>query len=155
MWSFSRFPSATLTLSVLLLASLCLSQDSSTPWRQSELMEPSALAAAIDADKAPYVICVAFPILYHGKHISHSIFAGPGSSAEGLALLKTAAAKLPRDEKVVIYCGCCPMEKCPNVHPAYAALKQMGFKNVKVLDVPINMHTDWYSRGYPSESGDK
>jgi hypothetical protein len=149
--SLVRGSSAMLWSAALLLAGLCLSQESSTPWRQSELIEPSALAAAIRTDNAPYVICVAFPVLYHGRHIPDAIFAGPGNKPEGLELLKTAASKLPKDERVVIYCGCCPMEKCPNVRPAYALLKQLGFKDVRVLDIPINMHVDWYSRGYPSE----
>jgi hypothetical protein len=149
--SLVRGSSAMLWSAALLLTGLCLSQESSTPWRQSELIEPSALAAAIRAEDAPYVICVAFPVLYHGKHIANSIFAGPGNKREGLELLKIAASKLPKDEKVVIYCGCCPMDKCPNVRPAYALLKQLGFKDVRVLDIPISMHSDWYSRGYPSE----
>ena len=165
MWSFSnRFPalparrrSRTLSLLVpaALLATLCLSQESSNAWRQSELIEPSALAKALESKTPPYVICVAFPILYHGRHITHAIFAGPGSKPEGIESLKAAAKVLPKDENIVIYCGCCPMEKCPNVRPAYAMLKQLGFTHVRVLDVPTNMPTDWYSRGYPSETGDK
>ena len=139
----------------LLVAGLCLCEDSSHNWRQSELIEPSALAAAIRAGDPPYVICVAFPVLYHGRHIQNALFAGPGSTPEGLAMLKTAASKLPKDEPVVIYCGCCPMEKCPNVRPAYTLLKEMGFKNVRVLDIPLNMYSDWYSRGFPSEPADK
>jgi len=142
-------------LSVLLLSGLCLSQESSAPWRQSELIEPSALVKALESKTPPYVICVAFPLLYHGKHIPRAIFAGPGYKPEGIASLKAAASALPKDENIVIYCGCCPMEKCPNVRPAYAALKQMGFTKVRVLDVPTSMHADWYSRGYPSETEEK
>ena len=139
----------------MLAAGLCLCQDSTTEWRQSELIEPSALVQALDAENPPYVICVAFPVLYHGKHIPHSVFAGPGSKPDGIAMLKTATSKLPKDERIVIYCGCCPMIKCPNVRPAYTALTEWGFKNVRVLDVQSSMHIDWYSRGYPSESGDR
>jgi thiosulfate/3-mercaptopyruvate sulfurtransferase len=158
MWSFLSLCSARtwmMVLSALLLASICLSQESSTPWRQSELIEPSALAKALDSKNPPQVLCVAFPVLYHGRHIPHAIFAGPGSKPEGLALLKAAASALPKDENIVIYCGCCPMEKCPNIRPAYALLKELGFTHVRVLDVPINMHSDWFSKGYPAETGDK
>jgi thiosulfate/3-mercaptopyruvate sulfurtransferase len=143
-----------LLISAGLLASLCLSQESSTAWRQSELIEPSALAKALESRNPPYVICVAFPVLYHGRHITHAIFAGPGNKPEGIELLKTAASALPKDDNIVIYCGCCPMEKCPNVRPAYEALKKLGYTHVRVLDVQMNMHNDWYSRGYPGESGD-
>ena len=150
-----RYAPATLPVSALLLATLCLSQESSTPWRQSELIEPSALARAVKSLEPPYVICVAFPILSHSRHIPRAILAGPGSKPEGLNLLKAAASALPKDENIVIYCGCCPMAKCPNVRPAYALLKQMGFTHVRVLDIETNMVTDWYNRGYPSEAGQK
>jgi thiosulfate/3-mercaptopyruvate sulfurtransferase len=148
-----RCTTAPLWFSALLLAGLSLSQESSNAWRQSELMEPTALARAIEAGNAPYVICVAFPVLYRSKHIPRSIYAGPGYKPEGLAMLKVAASKLPKDDTVVIYCGCCPMDKCPNVRPAYNLLKELGFKKIKVLDIPISMYTDWFSRGFPAESG--
>ncbi len=131
--------------------SICLSQESPPPWRQSELIEPSALAKAIESHNAPYVIAVAFPVLYHSKHIPGAIFAGPGSKPEGLEMLKAAASALPKDELIVIYCGCCPMVKCPNVRPAYAVLKQLGFTKIRVLDIPNSMYADWFSRGFPAE----
>ena len=99
-------------IALLSLAVLCLCQEPSSPspgpWRQSELIEPSVLAKMLGHQNAPAVICVAFPFLYRGKHISHSIFAGPGSKPEGLQLLKAGASKLAKDDDVVIYCGCCP-----------------------------------------------
>ena len=149
---WSPFNRGATLLSATLLATLALSQESSTPWRPSELIEPSALARAIESKNPPFVICVAFPVLYHGKHIPRALFAGPGAKPEGLDLLKAAASKIPKDENVVIYCGCCPMIKCPNVRPAYDLLKQLGFTHVRVLDVQTSMYSDWYSRGYPSES---
>ena len=157
MWSCFRwrFRAAWLTLSALLLATLCLCQESSNPFRQSDLIEPSALAKALGSSTPPFVICVAFPVLYRAKHISHAIYAGPGGKPEGLASLKAAASALPKNENIVIYCGCCPMDKCPNVRPAYAMLKQMGFTHVRVLDIPTNMLADWYNPGYPAENGDK
>jgi len=83
---------------------------------------------------------VAFPVLYKLKHVAHAEYAGPGSKAEGIGMLKAAVAKLPKDADLVIYCGCCPMVKCPNIRPAYAALKQMGFTHVRVLSIPENMN---------------
>ena len=103
--------------------------------------------------KPPVVVSVAFPVLYRGKHIAHAIDAGPGSKPEGIALLKKAVAQLPKDADLVIYCGCCPMVKCPNVRPAYRTLKEMGFTHIRVLDIPTNMHTDWYTKNYPTEAG--
>ena len=141
-----------LMTSAALLATLALSQQPAG-WRPTELMEPSALAKALHATNPPFVICVAFPILYHAKHISKAIFAGPGYKPEGLELLKAAASKIPKNEDIVIYCGCCPMDKCPNVRPAYNLLKQLGFTHVRVLDVQTSMYIDWYQPGYPSETG--
>jgi hypothetical protein len=65
--------------------------------------------------------------------------------------LKRASANVPKNADIVIYCGCCPMDKCPNVRPAYRALKELGFTNVRVLSLPTNIHTDWDSKDYPSE----
>ena len=132
-----------------LVATLCLSQEVSDPWPSTGTMEPAALAKALQSGKAPTVICVAFPVLYNSKHIAHAAFAGTGSKPEGLEALKKAAAPLPRDADLVIYCGCCPMAtKCPNIRPAYRTLKEMGFTHVRVLSIPTNMHTDWYSNSH-------
>ncbi|HVO98010.1 MAG TPA: hypothetical protein VMT15_08075 [Bryobacteraceae bacterium] len=136
---------------VVLLATLCLCQDASDPWSKPELMEPSALAGQLKGAKPPVVICVAFPMLYKLKHIAHAQFAGPGSKPEGIEALKKAVANLPKDADVVIYCGCCPMVKCPNIRPAYSALKQMGFTHIRVLSIPDNMNADWYAKNYPTE----
>ena len=136
-----------------LLAALCLSQGTGDPWQNSDLLEPAQLAQQIQSAKPPVIICVAFPVLYRSKHILHAVAAGPGSKPEGLDALKQAVAKLPKDADVVIYCGCCPMVKCPNIRPAYSTLKEMGFTHIRVLDIATNMHTDWYEKNYPSEAG--
>jgi thiosulfate/3-mercaptopyruvate sulfurtransferase len=60
---------------------------------------------------------------------------------------------LPRSTNLVIYCGCCPFEKCPNVRPAFTALNGMGFKKLRVLILPTNLATDWVGKGYPVEIG--
>ncbi len=135
----------------MLVVGICLCQDGSSPWTKGELVEPAALAKEVQAAKPPAVICVAFPVLYHARHITHAVFAGPGYKPEGLADLKKAVANLPKTADIVIYCGCCPMEKCPNIRPAYRTLKDLGFTHVRVLDIPTNMHTDWYAKNYPSE----
>ncbi|MBZ5590601.1 MAG: rhodanese-like domain-containing protein [Acidobacteriia bacterium] len=136
-----------------LLATLCLSQDAADPWPKADLMEPAALVKAVQSAKPPAVLCVAFPVLYRSRHILHAIDAGPGYKPEGIDALKQAAARLSKGADVVIYCGCCPMVKCPNIRPAYRALKELGFTHLRVLNIATNMHTDWYSKNYPSEPG--
>ena len=98
------------------------------------------------------IICVTFPILYRQKHIPGAQLAGPADKPEGLAKLKAAVAHLPRIEEIVIYCGCCPMDKCPNIRPAYRALKKTEFEHIRVLNLPTNFHTDWVAKGYPVDS---
>ena len=136
-----------------LLATLCLSQDAANPWSKSDLLEPASLAQEIRSAKPPQVLCVAFPVLYRSKHILHAVDAGPGSKPEGLEALRKAAADLPKNADIVIYCGCCPMVKCPNIRPAYRTLKELGFTHIRVLNIATNMHADWYSKDYPSEAG--
>src|SRR5690348_7304759 len=92
-----------------MLAVLAFSQDLS-------LVEPADLAKTLEsAAKKPTVICVAFPVLYRSKHIAGATFAGPGNKPEGIEALKKAVAGMPKDADIVLYCGCCPMERCPNV----------------------------------------
>ena len=127
----------------------------SDPWKAGELLEPAQLAQALESGHAPLVLSVAFPVLYRGRHILHAINAGPTSKPEGIEALKNAVASLPKDADIVIYCGCCPMVKCPNIRPAYRTLKELGFSHVRVLSLATNLHDDWVSKNYPSEgSGD-
>jgi hypothetical protein len=136
-----------------LLATICFCQDGSDPWQKADLLEPAALAQAIQSANPPVVVAVPFAVLYRSKHILHAIDGGTGSKPEGLETLKKAVASLSKDADIVVYCGCCPMVKCPNIRPAYRTLKEMGFTRVRVLNIPTNMHADWYSKDYPSEPG--
>ena len=116
-------------------------------------MHPADLAAVLNSTKPqPHIICVAFPVLYRQRHIIHAEYAGPGNKPEGIQALKSAVASLGMDSQIVIYCGCCPMVKCPNVRPAYSALKEAGYRKVRVLDIPENFHADWVAKGYPVEA---
>ena len=143
------------TAALVVFAQVLISQSAPDPWKSSELLEPPVLAQALQSSRTnpPVIIAVAFPVLYNSKHLPKAIFAGPGSQPQGIDALKTAVAKLPKDSDIVLYCGCCPMEKCPNIRPSYTALKEMGFTKIRVLHVPTNMATDWFDKGYPSENG--
>lgn len=95
------------------------------------------------------VIHVGFPVLYRSTHIPGSIYAGPGSKDEGIADLKKAVASQPRTREIILYCGCCPFDKCPNIRPAFAALRGMGFTHVRAMMLATNLKTDWIDKGYP------
>ena len=137
-----------------LLGSHARAANPADPWSKSELMEPSELAQILNSGgAAPRVYCVAFPVLFRGKHIAHATFAGPGNKPAGIAALRAAVADVPKDARLAIYCGCCPMKDCPNIRPAYRLLKELGFKNLRVLRLPTNLYTDWVVKAYPVESG--
>ena len=115
------------------------------------LIQPADLASQLAAKPAIYY--VGPNVLYRNKHSPGSIFAGMAARADGLDGLKAAVAKLPRDQQVVIYCGCCPWSHCPNIKPAMALLQQMGFTKAKALYLPTDFKFDWIDKGYPLEAG--
>jgi hypothetical protein len=124
------------------------------PWTAAQTVQPAALAKELadskTADK-PTVVCVAPHALYLGGHIPGALYHGAGSTPEGIEDLKKWAQPVPRSANVVIYCGCCPMERCPNLRPAFGALRDMGFTHVRALLIPTNFYTDWVKPGYPYE----
>ena len=118
------------------------------------LIQPGEVAAQLAAKGAhPAIFQVGPNMLYRGKHIPGSVFAGPAARPEGLELLKQAVDKLDRDREIILYCGCCPWNNCPNVKPAMALLKEMGFTHVKAMFVETGFGQDWTGKGYPVEAG--
>ena len=118
------------------------------------LIQPQDLAAELRAKgAAPAVFQVGPNVLYRSKHIPGAVYAGPGSSAEGLGMLRAAVEKLPRDREIVLYCGCCPWDHCPNVKPAMDLLRAMGFTRAKAMYSATSFKTDWIDRGFPVAEG--
>jgi thiosulfate/3-mercaptopyruvate sulfurtransferase len=122
----------------------------------TELLEPEALAKSLQAPAAtrPLLLHVGFRSLYIQAHIPGSEYAGPAGDETGLAALRTRVAALPKDAPIVLYCGCCPWSRCPNVAAAYDALRALGFSHVKVLHVDQDFGTNWAEKGYPVAKGD-
>jgi hypothetical protein len=113
------------------------------------LIQPAELAGKLSSK--PAVFYVGPNVLFRSKHIPAAVYAGPGSKPEGLELLKNAVAKLPHDSEIVIYCGCCPWDRCPNIKPAMAMLQEMGFTRAKALNLPDSFKANWIDKGYPVE----
>jgi len=115
-------------------------------------IEPGALARLLQASKGekPVVLHVGFKNFYDQARIPGSDYAGPGSKPEGLELLRKRVASLQHQQLIVLYCGCCPWDKCPNVKPAYDALHAMGFTNVKVVHIAENFGANWVNAGLPT-----
>jgi thiosulfate/3-mercaptopyruvate sulfurtransferase len=114
-------------------------------WTSKQLMQPAQLAEKITANKDIPVIFSVGP----GATIPHSIDIGPGKEKENMDKLKKELSGLAVDTKVVVYCGCCPFEHCPNIRPAIDALKEMKFTNYQLLNLSHNLKTDWIDKGYP------
>ena len=68
-------------------------------------------------------------------------------------MLRTRVANVPKDTPIVIYCGCCPWSRCPNIAPAYDQLRTLGFKQLKVLYIADNFGDNWANQGYPVAKG--
>jgi thiosulfate/3-mercaptopyruvate sulfurtransferase len=121
-----------------------------------QLIQPEALARTVQSSKGdkPLILQVGFHVLYLQAHIPQAEYIGPPSGAEGLQQLRKRVAALPHSQSIVLYCGCCPWEKCPNVNPAYKELHAMGFTNVRVLYIADNFGKDWVDKGYPIAKGE-
>jgi thiosulfate/3-mercaptopyruvate sulfurtransferase len=63
--------------------------------------------------------------------------------------MRQQLSKILKDARIVIYCGCCPLEHCPNVRPAFILLNDMKFTNAQLLNLEHNVKTDWIDKGYP------
>jgi hypothetical protein len=114
-------------------------------------MQPEDLKVLLNGAAAsrPLVLQVGSRIMYDQAHIPGSEYAGPGSRDEGLTLLRDRVGTLAKGSFIVLYCGCCPWDRCPNVGGAYKTLHEMGFSNVKVLYIAANFGADWVNKGYP------
>ena len=120
---------------------------------QDRLIEPDALSRELQAHPhTALILQVGSRVLFDQAHIPGAEYAGPGSRSEGLSALHNRVASLPRSQSIVLYCGCCPWDRCPNIGPAWQLLHQMGFTNVKVLHIANNFGADWVSRGYHADS---
>lgn len=121
-------------------------QQDKEPWTWQQLLEPGNLAKVLGDPKFPQ------PVIYSiGPQavIENSIDIGPTTQKENLKKLKRELDKLSKDENVIIYCGCCPFDKCPNIRPAFSLLNDMQFKNHKLLNLPRNIKVDWIDKGFP------
>ena len=120
---------------------------------QAQLMQPEELNAMLGARGAekPMILQVGSRVLFAQAHIRGAEFAGPGSQPAGLQLLQDKVARLPHKTLIVLYFGCCPWSRCPNVGPAYKLLLDLGFSNVKVLYIADNFGTNWVDKGFSVE----
>lgn len=135
-----------LLLVTFLIFTACSNHQSKEPWSPDQLMAPNTLAQKIENDQMDDIqlIHIGFEDLIPGSEN-----AGPASEEEGLENLKSILANTPKEKTVVIYCGCCPFDECPNIRPAFKVLKEMGFENSKLLELSTSIKADWLDKNYP------
>jgi rhodanese-related sulfurtransferase len=140
---------------VALFVSLAQAADSTN----MKLLTPEELVKILSDKPArtarPLLLQVGSQMLYSQAHIPGSEYLGQGNSAQGLQNLGRRVSGLPKKTFIVLYCGCCPWNHCPNVNPAYDALQKLGFTNAKVLYIANNFGTDWVDKGYPVAKGEQ
>ena len=148
---FSRSALAVCALSCALAALPLHAADSTN----MKTLTPEELLQILQTKKAPQplLFSVGPRMLYAQAHIAGAEYIGQGSTPAGLQNLRDRVAKLPKNAAIVLYCGCCPWNHCPNVNPAYDLLRGLGFTNVKVLYMQNNFGTDWVDKGYPVARG--
>ena len=122
------------------------SQQQKESWTPQQLLNPADLAKTLNNPNTsqPVVFCVGPQAIIKG-----SIEIGPGMKKDNIDQLKQQLVKLPKNADVVIYCGCCPFDRCPNGRPAVELLKTLQFTNYRLLNLPRNIKVDWIDPGYP------
>jgi thiosulfate/3-mercaptopyruvate sulfurtransferase len=117
------------------------------------LLQPAELVQMLDSSAKPLVLQTGSHVLYAEAHIPGAEYAGPAGTSAGIEALRARVTGLNKDSPIVIYCGCCPWGRCPNIRPAYEQLPALGFTNVKALYLAQNFGTDWVDKGYPVAKG--
>ena len=146
---------ATIAVPVFQAQESSVASSSATSIPESRLIQPAALVQLLKAEEGekPLILQVGFRVMFAQAHIPGSDYAGPGSQAAGIQSLENTVASLPKDKQIILYCGCCPWNRCPNIGPAYKRLHDLGFTNVKVLYIANNFGEDWVNKGYPAVKG--
>jgi thiosulfate/3-mercaptopyruvate sulfurtransferase len=125
------------------------------PVPNSAILMPEELARILQTRgiEKPLILQIGVHLLYKEAHIPGAEYIGAASKQEGIEQLRKRVAGLPHNKFIVLYCGCCPWFRCPNVKPAYEALKSLGFTRVQVLRIDQNFGTNWVQKGYPTAKG--
>jgi hypothetical protein len=119
-------------------------------------IQPEELVQAMKTEGAqkPLVLYVGPKSFYAQAHIPGAEYIGPVGKPEGMEKLRARAASFLKDGPVVIYCGCCPWDHCPNIRPAFAELKKAGFTRVRVLYLATSFGANWAEKGLPVARGE-
>jgi rhodanese-related sulfurtransferase len=137
-----------LTFLLLFAVATFYSYSQAPIWNKSQLMPTKELADKINsnAKDLPLVLNVG-PM----ELIKTAVDVGRATSITGIEKIKTTLSQENKNRTVVVYCGCCSYASCPNIKPAYDAVIAAGFKNAKVLELPVGIKEDWVAKDYPMQ----
>jgi thiosulfate/3-mercaptopyruvate sulfurtransferase len=155
--AFSRSLIFRVSLFTLVAAAVALAlpqQEDPLPPGSDQLIQAQELAQALQGARKPVVLYVGPKSIYAQAHIPGAENIGPVSRPEGMEKLRARATSLPKDSPVVIYCGCCVWDHCPNIRPAFAELKRAGFTSVRVLYLETSFGANWKDKGLPVATGE-
>ncbi|HTE39800.1 MAG TPA: hypothetical protein VK629_03170 [Steroidobacteraceae bacterium] len=140
------------TCMMLVAANLALAAKPAASIPADKLVQPAEVAAQVKNGSAAKTLMlqVGFKTMFDQAHIPGSEYAGPGNTGAGLQVLRDRVAKLPKNSPILIYCGCCPWTRCPNMAAAYDALVELGFTHIKAMIINDDFGTDWVDKGYPT-----
>lgn len=130
---------------VLLLVCSTLSAQE-VPWKPSEVIQTQTLADQIKSKKTKNLVVLNVGPM---ENIRGAIRIGAVNYPEGEQNLRAKTNSIPRTKVLVVYCGCCSYANCPNIRPAYKVLKEAGFNQVLVLNLPEGIKPDWVAKEYP------
>jgi len=136
-------------LVVAVITIACFNFQQIEPWQSNQLIEPKNLATQIESQNTvqPLLISVG-----PGGLIKGSVEVGPAKEKANLEKLKQLLSNEKKDRDIVIYCGCCPFEHCPNIRPPFTLLNDLKFTNHKLLNLSHNIKMDWIDKGYPTNN---
>lgn len=131
-----------LSLAVLCCAALWIAFS----YPPEKLMDPARLAEVLRSSSAKKPI-----ILNVGPSapIKGSQLIGNAEDPANKEKLKAALKALPKNTDIVIYCGCCKLEDCWNIHEADKILSASGYTDYKILNLPTDFYKDWADKNYP------
>lgn len=143
---------ALLSAAMLLFATTAFSAAPAASIPLDKLVQPADFAAQLNDASAskPLMLHVGFKTMFDQAHIPGSEYAGPGNTGAGLQVLRDRVSSLPKNTAIMIYCGCCPWSRCPNMAAAYDVLIELGFTNVTGMHINDNFGTDWVDKGFPT-----
>lgn len=133
----------------IVCSSLYAGAQTGDPWKKEQLVKPAQLAEEMKpGSKSKPVIFNAGPM----GQVRGAIKVGAVSDPKTLERLKAEADKIgDKNTPVVVYCGCCTSQNCPNIRPAFTALSEKGFKHIRVLEIEHGYVEDWQGKGFPVE----